>query len=59
MKNILEKIIEEKKQSVKNIKNEKSLDVLEKNIKGQNFFNFKEAIQKKSRCIVNFRNKKI
>jgi len=46
MPNILEKIIEEKKQSVKNIKNEKSLDVLEKNIKEQNFFNFKEAIQK-------------
>ena len=46
MTNILEKIIKDKKQSLELIKKEKSLDVLEKNIKDQNFFNFKEAIQK-------------
>ena len=46
MKNILEKIINDKKQSLKLIKKDKSLDALEKNIKNQNFFNFKEAIQK-------------
>ena len=46
MKNILEKIISEKKQSIKMIKKEKSLDFLEKNIKDQKFLNFKEVIQK-------------
>ena len=45
MTNILEKIIEEKKQSLVLTKKEKSFDVLEKNIKVQNFFNFKETIQ--------------
>ena len=46
MTNILEKIIEEKKYSLDLIKKEKSLDILEKNIKEQNFLNFKETIQK-------------
>ena len=46
MTNILEKIIEEKKYSLDLIKKEKSLDILEKNIKGQSFLNFKETIQK-------------
>ena len=46
MKNILEKIIDDKKRSLELIKREKSLNVLEKNIKYQKFFNFKEAIQK-------------
>ncbi len=46
MINILEKIIEEKKQSLGLIKKEKSLDTINKNIKKQSFFNFKDAIQK-------------
>ena len=46
MKNILEKIINDKKQSLELIKKEISLNTLEKKIKSQNFFNFKEAIQK-------------
>ena len=46
MKNILEKIIKDKKQSLELIKKEKSLDILEKNIKYQSFLNFKEAIKK-------------
>ena len=46
MKNILEKIINDKKQSLELIKKDKSLDMLEKNIKDQNFYNFKKAIQK-------------
>ena len=46
MTNILENIIADKKNSLERIKKEKSLDTLEKNIKGQIFFNFKEAIQK-------------
>ena len=46
MTNILEKIIEEKKRSLELIKKEKSLDILEKNIKEQSFLNFKETIQK-------------
>ena len=46
MTNILEKIVNDKKQSLKLIKKDKSLDTLEKNIKGQNFYDFKEAIQK-------------
>ena len=47
MTNILEKIIEEKRCSLAVIKKEKSLDILEKNIKEQSFLNFKETIQKK------------
>ena len=46
MTNILEKIIEEKKQSIELIKKEKSLDELDRNIKKQRFLNFKETIQK-------------
>ena len=46
MTNILEKIIEEKKYSLDLIKKEKSLDILEKNIKEQSFLNFRETIQK-------------
>ncbi len=46
MKNILEKIINDKKQSLESIKKDKSLNMLEKDIKDQNFLNFKEAIQK-------------
>ena len=45
MKNVLEKIVNDKKQSLKLIKKDKSLDVLEKNIKDQDFYNFKKAIQ--------------
>ena len=40
MANILEKIITEKKYSLDLIKKEKSLDYLEKSIKGQVFLNF-------------------
>ena len=43
MKNILERIVEDKKQSLEQIKKEKSLDVLEKSIKEQSFFDFKGA----------------
>ena len=46
MANILENIITDKKNSLERIKKEKSLNTLEKNIEGQTFFNFKEAIQK-------------
>ena len=46
MTNILEKIIEEKKKSIELIKKEKSLDTLEKNIKEQIFFDFKDAVSK-------------
>jgi len=46
MTNILEKIITDKKNSLELIKKGKSLDTLEKNIEGQIFLNFKEAIQK-------------
>ena len=46
MTNILENIITDKKNSLERIKKEKSLNTLEKNIQGQIFFNFKEAIQK-------------
>ena len=46
MTNILEKIIVEKKYSLELVKKEKSLDTLEKNIKGQIFLDFKETIQK-------------
>ena len=45
MKNILEKIIEDKKQFLSAIKKVKSLDSLEKNIKSLNFYNFKDSIQ--------------
>ena len=45
MKNILEKIVNDKKQSLELIKKDISLNTLEKKIKNQNFFNFKEAIQ--------------
>ena len=46
MTNILEKIILDKKESLKLIKNNYSLDFLEKKIKDLSFFyNFKEAIQ--------------
>ena len=38
MKNILEKIIDDKKRSIELIKREKSLDALEKDIKYQKFF---------------------
>ena len=53
MKNILEKIINDKKQSLELIKKDKSLNTLEKKIKDQNFINFKEAIQKALRSIEN------
>ncbi len=46
MTNILNKIINEKKESLKLVKKENSLDFLEKNIKNQNFLNFKETIKK-------------
>ena len=46
MKNILEKIVEEKKQSLKLIKKNISINLINQNIKGQSFLNFKEAIQK-------------
>ena len=46
MTNILKRIIDEKRQLVDQIKKKKSLDTLEKKIKEQKFFNFKEAIQK-------------
>ena len=46
MTNILDKIINEKKQSIELIKKEKSINFLEKNIKNQNYFNFKETIKK-------------
>ena len=41
MKNILEKIVNSKKQSLELIKKDKSIDTLEKNIKDQSFYNFK------------------
>ena len=47
MTNILEKILTDKKKSIEIIKKEKSLDSLEKNIKGQSFLNFKDTIRKK------------
>jgi len=46
MTNILETIIKDKKQSLELIKKKKSLNILEKKIKDQRFFNFKEAIKK-------------
>jgi indole-3-glycerol phosphate synthase len=47
MTNILEKIIKEKKESLKLIKKENSLDSLENKIKNLNFFkNFKSTIEK-------------
>ena len=46
MTNILEKIVKDKKQSLELIKRSKSLDVLEKNIKSKNFYDFKDTIIK-------------
>ena len=46
MTNILETIIKDKKQSLELIKKKKSLNILEKKIKDQRFFNFKEALKK-------------
>jgi len=46
MKNILEKIIEEKKQSIKLVKKEISVNKLEKKIKEKSFLNFRETIHK-------------
>ncbi len=46
MKNRLEKIILDKRESLNLIKKEKSLDFLEKNFKNQIFLNFKKAIEK-------------
>ncbi len=47
MKNILEKILKDKKDSVKNLKKERSLNSIESEIKNiNNFINFKSAIQK-------------
>ena len=46
MKNRLDKIILDKKESLNLIKKEKSLDFLEKNFKNQIFLNFKGAIEK-------------
>ena len=46
MTNILEKILRDKKESLKSIKKKQSLDFLEKKIKSLNFFvNFKNAIE--------------
>ena len=47
MTNILENIIKDKKESLLKIKQEKSLDFIEKKIKNLNFFyDFKNAIKK-------------
>ena len=47
MTNILEKIVQDKKESLVEIKKANSLDVLENKIKTlNNFFNFKQAITK-------------
>ncbi len=46
MKNILEKIVNDKKQSLELIKKDKPLNLLEKNIKNQDFYNFKKTIQR-------------
>mgnify|MGYP001182502205 CR=1 FL=1 len=46
MTNFLEKIIKDKKETLSFIKKEKSINFLEKNIKEQIFFNFKETVQK-------------
>ena len=46
MKNILKNILKDKKQSLELIKKKESLDMIEKNIKNQIFFNFKETIKK-------------
>ena len=48
MTNVLENIIKDKKESLLKIKQEKSLDFIEKRIKNLNFFyDFKNAIKKK------------
>ena len=45
MANVLDKIIEDKKESLKNIKKNNSLDSLENTIKSlKSFLNFKDAI---------------
>ena len=45
MANILEKIVEDKKESLKNIKKNNSLDSLENTIKSlNNYLNFKDAV---------------
>ena len=47
MKNILKKIVQDKKEDLNLIKKDNSLDSLEKKIKELNFFyNFKEKIKK-------------
>ncbi len=46
MTNILEKIINDKKETLSLIKKEKSIDFLEKNIKESNHLNFKKMIEK-------------
>ncbi len=46
MSNILEKIVKDKKESLDLIKKDKTLNIIEKNIREQKFFNFKEALQK-------------
>jgi len=51
MANVLEKIIEDKKESLKEIKKTNSLDSLEKTIKSlNNFYNFKEAVDTNKRA---------
>ena len=45
MTNVLDKIIIDKKESLSLIKKEKSLSFLEKNIKDQIFYDFKETIK--------------
>ena len=45
MTNILDKILKDKKKSLEVIKKKNPIDLLEKKIKNNSFFNFKEAIQ--------------
>ena len=50
MANVLDKIIEDKKESLKNIKKNNSLNSLENTIKSlNNFLNFKDAFHKASK----------
>tara|TARA_E500000178_G_scaffold279762_1_gene279648 strand:+ start:356 stop:529 length:174 start_codon:yes stop_codon:yes gene_type:complete len=57
MTNFLEKIIENKKETLKIIKKDNTLDSLENKIKNLNIFlNFKETIIQKKRNFINFRN---
>tara|TARA_B100000579_G_scaffold139723_1_gene113571 strand:+ start:122 stop:913 length:792 start_codon:yes stop_codon:yes gene_type:complete len=46
MTNVLKNILEEKKETLKLIKKKKPLDILEKNIKNFNFYNFKSALKR-------------